>query len=101
MKHKDAWLFGLFALAYLYLDTLASPAPVARPAEERVFVPPADEPPPFPMASLGIVPRDACPRNVAHRVSLRGDGAMWCLSCDEGFYPEITIWGSLMGSVAA
>ena len=104
MKHKDSWLLGLFTLAYLYLDTRSPSRPPAKPAArmlETQSLSWPEEAPTFPAASLGVVPRSACPRNLTHRVSLRGDGAMWCLACDEGFYPVVTIWGSLTGGLAA
>jgi hypothetical protein len=48
-----------------------------------------------------VVPRGACPRDLTHRVSLRADGAMWCLACDEAFYPHDAVLGEMMGLAAA
>lgn len=84
MNHRDIWFVGLLALAYLYLD---ASAPEARRA---ALAPPQDAPPLDPEPSeepVGYAYADACPRDPAHAVSLRGDGAKWCLTCDEGFYP--------------
>jgi hypothetical protein len=99
MNRKDLWVMGLLALAYLYLDAqpeaVATAAPVepARPlpvlARARTLLP------------AHVVPRGVCPRNLMHRVSLRGDGALWCHACDEGFFPEGTILRALTGLAAA
>lgn len=98
MNHKDVWLLGLFAFAFAYLEAAYARPPAE--AEEDEARAPAEELPVFPVASRGVVPRSACPRDLAHRVSLRGDGAMWCMSCDEGFFPQRFIWGTLMGGIS-
>ncbi|HET8656179.1 MAG TPA: hypothetical protein VFL93_11735 [Longimicrobiaceae bacterium] len=96
MSRNDLWFMGLFALAYLYLDSApaALPAGESEPAPRR---PLALLPPPRPI----VVPRGACPRDLTHRVSLRADGAMWCLACDEAFYPHDAVLGEMMGLAAA
>jgi hypothetical protein len=89
MNHRDIWFVGLLALAYLYLDA-AGPAlrrgaltrqPQLEPVQDG-----ADE---EDAVSFEMV--DACPRDFSHAVSLRGDGAKWCLSCDEAFYPAALV----------
>jgi hypothetical protein len=81
MNHREFWFVGLLALAYIYLDGSA----LAAQREDMVASPgplPDDPAPP-------VLPRvtDACPRDLSHRISLRRDGALWCIACDEGFYP--------------
>lgn len=103
--NKDSLFLGLFALAYLYLD--ARPASALPSAEaDAADAAEAEELPQQVRAPSRLLPvrfpaRAACPRNHVHAVSLRSDGAIWCLGCDEGFYPQVTIWDSIMGGVAA
>jgi hypothetical protein len=84
MNHRDVWFVGLLALAYLYLDAAA-------PAARRSFA--ALPQPPLPLSDdaavdpSGFPAVDGCPRDDSHPVSRREDGAKWCLSCDEAFYP--------------
>ena len=75
MNQRDVWFVGLLALAYLYLDAAA---PTAR---RQGAEPTASDAPQTGDAA------DACPRDGSHSISLRDDGAMWCLACDEGFFP--------------
>ena len=109
MNSKDGLFLGLLALAYLYVDATSTPRPMSddprtpapSPSEE-----PVDSsrllPVPVPRAlPVKLVPRDVCPRNQLHAVALRPDGAMWCRGCDEAFYPQVTIWDSIMTIVAA
>ncbi len=101
MNPRDTWLIGLLALAYLYLDSTVTP----RPMSDSAFRP---GPPPgndesgdrSRLLPARVAARDVCPRNQGHRVSLRGDGAMWCRDCDEAFYPQGMIWESIMRTVA-
>jgi hypothetical protein len=81
MNHRDVWIVGLLALAYLYLDS-ASPRGRGK-IQLAGFAPREDDPVPW----LPALAADGCPRNLSHSVSLRSDGAMWCLGCDEGFFP--------------
>lgn len=82
MDHRDVWFVGLLALAYLVVDA-------SMPSRSRV--PSRDAAAPgraeAETRSLRQAVRDACPRDLRHSISLRRDGAMWCLSCDEAFYP--------------
>lgn len=75
MNHRDLWFVGLLALAYLYLD---AGTPQGRSSAPRL-APPSDP--------EGLTGPDGCPRDLSHPVRRRGDGAKWCLSCDEAFYP--------------
>ena len=75
MNHRDVWFVGLLALAYLYLDAAAPTGRRQGVAREAGDVP------------GGTDGSEACPRDLSHRISLRADGAMWCLACDEGFFP--------------
>lgn len=84
MNHRDIWFVGLLALAYLYLDA-AAPAVRRLAALEPHSLPPLDEDPDFQPFSFAVA--DACPRDLRHPINLRGDGAKWCLACDEAFYP--------------
>lgn len=84
MNHRDVWFVGLLALAYLYLD---ASAPAAR---REALVP---DPPLPPLRDdpgeeiLPFTPDVTCPRDLTHTIRVRGDGAKWCLTCDEAFYP--------------
>jgi hypothetical protein len=84
MKERDVWLVGLLALTYLYLDAAAPRGRIRVQAPAGSSLPPEE---PTALPSLPDFARDACPRDAAHSVSLRPDGAMWCLACDEGFFP--------------
>ena len=85
MNHRDLWFVGLLTLAYIYLDGIATGATRrAAPAPLEAL---PDEPP---APDAGPV-TDACPRDLAHPISLRGDGAMWCRACDEGFFPAVMV----------
>jgi hypothetical protein len=83
MNHRDLWFVGLLALAYLYLDGTGSAAPSEAQVRSEPLPPFEDDSTEEPFALAA----DACPRDFAHPISLRADGAMWCLTCDEGFYP--------------
>ena len=109
MNQKDGLFLGLLALAYLYVDATSTPRPMSddvgtppsSPSEE-----PADHSRLLPVPLVRALPvkrveRDVCPRNPSHAVALRADGAMWCRGCDEAFYPQVTIWDSIMTVVAA
>ena len=90
MNHKDLCFLGLIALAYVYLD--------ARIEETRA--PQAPVPAPLPYGGIpgtsivlrptrAVVPREAgCPRDDAHPITRRADGAIWCRGCDEAYYPS-------------
>lgn len=87
MNHRDVWFVGLLALAYLYLD---SPAPAARwsaPHRHRPGPLPPREDPSCDTGREASGLAELCPRDLGHVVSVRGDGAKWCHSCDEAFYP--------------
>lgn len=84
MNHREVWFVGLLALAYLYLDVAAPPARREQLAP-RPPLPPIDEEPAEEPFTLELV--DGCPRDATHPISRRDDGAKWCLSCDEAFYP--------------
>ena len=43
-----------------------------------------------------VATRDVCPRDSLHAVKVRADGAVWCLVCDEGFFPAMVIWSMLL-----
>ena len=110
MNQKDGLFLGLLALAYLFLDATSTPRPMSDEPHSPVPSPSQGEPRepsrllPVPVArALPVkrVPRDVCPRNPLHAVALRADGAMWCRGCDEAFYPQVTIWDSIMTVVAA
>ena len=111
MNQKDGLFLGLLALAYLYLDATSTPRPMSEDVRSPVPSPSEDEPRDGPSRLLPVplvralpvksVPRDQCPRNPLHPVALRPDGAMWCRGCDEAFYPQVTIWDSIMTVVAA
>ena len=100
MSQKDGWFVGLLAMIYLYLDSSFAPRPVT---EEARHVTPAERNSVGSSRFLPVraIPRGVCPRNHLHPVTLRGDGAMWCRGCDEAFYPQAAIWGSLATRVAA
>lgn len=86
MNRRDIWLVGLLALAYIYLDS-ATPTSRRTAAPASWARPPADED--GAIDSVAFDDPDACPRDLSHPVSLRADGAKWCLTCDEGFYPAV------------
>jgi hypothetical protein len=90
MSRKDVWFLGLFAMAYLYLDKL----PGAAPEVERRPV--GTAPPRRSVALVKLTPHAACPRDLGHPINLRADGALWCHSCDEAFYPHVALWESVM-----
>lgn len=101
MIPKDAWFLGLLALAYMYSDSSPAertmsdgeigPDPLAGGTGGEAAAPPLP---------ARVAARDACPRDHRHGVALRADGAIWCHDCDEGFFPEVVIWESLMGAAA-
>ena len=109
MNPKDGLFLGLLALAYLYVDATSTPGPMSDDAHTPAPSPSGEpaEPSrllPVPVARalpVKVVPRDVCPRDQRHAVALRPDGAMWCRGCDEAFYPQVTIWDSIMSVVAA
>src|SRR5687768_17603373 len=110
MNQKDGLFLGLLALAYLYVDATSTPRPMSDDVCSPVPTPSEDEPReasrllPVPLVRalpVKLVPRDVCPRNPLHAVALRADGAMWCRGCDEAFYPQVTIWDSIMAVAAA
>lgn len=82
MNHRDIYFVGLLALVYLYFE---GPGPEMSRGEVVRSLPPLpdDSTPP-----AGLPVTDACPRDLSHQISLRGDGAIWCLACDEGFFPS-------------
>lgn len=83
MNHRDVWFVGLLTLAYLYLDAAAPGGRrqgVARDAADDLQAG-------NPVDTTGPFASDSCPRDGSHNISLRDDGAMWCLACDEGFFP--------------
>lgn len=84
MNHRDVWFVGLLALAYLYLDA-TGPAYRRATGAQQATLPSGED------SSAGepfVLPiADACPRDLSHPIRLRDDGAKWCLSCDEAFYP--------------
>lgn len=84
MNHRDVWFVGLLALAYLYVDASAPPTRRDAPARQRPLPPEAENPVEEPRAWPAV---ESCPRDLSHVISLRGDGAKWCLACDEAFYP--------------
>ena len=89
MSHRDVWFVGLLALAYLYLDAAAPSARRAGVARDSAGPAPAgDAADPFDAFAT-----DSCPRDGSHSISLRADGAMWCLACDEGFFPAGLVIG--------
>ena len=109
MNQKDTWFLGLLALAFLYLDALATPGEMSDDTPTPAPLPAEDEPRdrsrllPGPVTRAlpaKVVPRDVCPRNQLHAVALRADGAMWCRGCDEAFYPQVTIWNAIMTAAA-
>ena len=109
MNQKDTWFLSLLALAFLYLDSLATPGAMSDDARTPAPSPSDEEPGdqsrllPVPVARslpARVVPRDVCPRNQLHAVALRADGAMWCRGCDEAFYPRVAIWDSIMTAAA-
>lgn len=83
MNHRDVWFVGLLALVYLYIDGSAPTAQPVDVAQPQSIPPLPNEPAPVLFAPV----TDACPRDLSHQISLRKDGAMWCLGCDEGFFP--------------
>lgn len=88
MNSKDLCFLGLLALAYLYLDS----GPAGEQPVRRLSV--ADD--------AGSAPGDpVCPRDAAHPVSHRGDGALWCRGCDEGFFPVVPGWEWALTGAAA
>lgn len=84
MSHRDFCLLGLFALAVVALDTLAVPRPRAAEPRRQVAPPPAE----------------GCPRDRGHRSAGRADGAVWCLHCDEAFYPRAAEWDAALRALA-
>ena len=110
MNQKDGLFLGLLALAYLYVDATSTPRAMSDDVRTPASSPSEEEPrhrsrlPPVPLVRalpVKLVPRHVCPRNQLHAVALRPDGAMWCRDCDEAFYPQVTIWDSIMTVVAA
>jgi hypothetical protein len=97
MSRKDVWFLGLFAVAYLYLDKLP-PSAAAEPGRAPL---PAAPPQRRSMALVKVTPHAACPRDLGHPINLRADGALWCHSCDEAFYPAVALWESVMRVPAA
>jgi hypothetical protein len=98
MNSRDLCFLGLLALAYLYLDARgaqAAPHPHSRPHS------PEQEPTDLWRATLPARVEPACPRQGAHPVSRRADGAVWCHHCDEGFYPIAPEWDWIMAGAAA
>ena len=89
MNHRDVWFVGLLALAYLYLDAAVPALRRGSLARQPRFEPlreadKAEEP-----VAFDVV--DACPRDLSHAILMRGDGAKWCLSCDEAFFPAALV----------
>lgn len=37
-----------------------------------------------------------CPRGADHETTLRADGALWCLRCDEAFYSRAPEWDAAL-----
>jgi hypothetical protein len=95
MNRKDVWFLGLFAVAYLYLDRLP---PIAAEPERA---PRPEAPQRRSMALVRVAPHAACPRDLGHPINLRADGALWCHSCDEAFYPGPALWESVLRVPAA
>ena len=93
MSRNDVWFLGLFAVAYLYLDR--------RPAEQPEAELTPDAAPRRSMALVKAAPNAACPRDLDHPINLRSDGALWCHSCDEAFYPHVALWESVLRVPAA
>lgn len=87
MNHRDVWFVGLLALAYLYLDAAAPAGRRDTMASGPIFSPRTRHPA---RDDLGYSFMEACPRDISHTVSLRADGAKWCLACDEAFYPALS-----------
>jgi hypothetical protein len=83
MNHRDVWFVGLLALAYLYLDA-AAPATRRQGATRAAGGDPRVD---DAADAIGVFATEGCPRDGSHSISLRADGAMWCLACDEGFFP--------------
>ena len=95
MNEKDVYLLGLLALAYFFVDGRADPAPVARRLPAHAAAPA------WGPAQPGVVPAGVCPRGIGHPVLHRKhDDAVWCLVCDEAFYPQGAIFASVTGEAA-
>ncbi len=89
MNHRDIWFVGLIALACLYLDAatpaLRRGALARRPRlEPRGDADNAED-------ALAFETLEGCPRDLSHAILKRGDGAKWCLSCDEAFFPAALV----------
>ena len=96
MNHKDLCFLGLIALAYVYLDARIEETRAPQPAQPPQPPQPARLPyGGIPGTSIvlrsarSLVPREpGCPRDQAHRITRRADGAIWCRGCDEAYYPS-------------
>ena len=100
MSQKDGWFVGLLAMIFLYLDSSFASRPTSNNARQLPSAD-GDSTGNSRLLPVRVIPRGVCPRNHLHPVTLRGDGAMWCRGCDEAFYPQAVVWGSLATRVAA
>lgn len=106
MSYRDLYLLSLLALGYLCLDSRRAPAsvedlPPPRPAPRPLAAArtAAGAPGTAVVVHAGrtgtqLVPvrvrsEPTCPRSPEHPVHVRHDGALWCRSCDRGFFPTL------------